>query len=138
VSLGSDADVANYVGPGAEVVIFQTAKLILPTKSGDGQNKAPANVATSGGDLTMTKTLVAQAAVLAGSQATATAVSGNDGGGNGGGSSTLVTIALSQRDAERVILGQNVGQLYLGLLSASSQVDPNDPGVVNLANNVNP
>ena len=42
----------------------------------------------------------------------------------------LVTVALSQADAERVINMQKVGQLTLGLLSASSKVTQ-DGGYVN-------
>jgi hypothetical protein len=43
----------------------------------------------------------------------------------------VVTLALSQLDAQRVILQQQVGQLYLGLLSANSKVGM-DGGVVNV------
>jgi len=44
----------------------------------------------------------------------------------------LVTLALTQAEAERIILAQQVGQLYLGLLSNTS-VTAADGGVTNVA-----
>lgn len=44
----------------------------------------------------------------------------------------LVTLALTQREAERTILAQQVGELYLGLLSDSSVSKPGS-GVINRA-----
>ncbi len=124
VSLPGNADVAGYVGPKSQVVIFQTAQV---TKVGTtGQSVA-------GQQLTMTKTLVPRATVLATSQAAPTNVTGaataNATTTNG---SVLVTLALSQSDSQRVILGQKVGDLYLGLLSSASRVSSSDPGVLNV------
>lgn len=41
---------------------------------------------------------------------------------------TLVTVAVTQREAEKLILGAQ-GQLHLGLLSDGSAIDENSPGV---------
>lgn len=45
-------------------------------------------------------------------------------------SQTILTLALSQQEAERVIFAQQGGSLYLGLLTSSSQVAP-DTGINN-------
>jgi pilus assembly protein CpaB len=45
----------------------------------------------------------------------------------------LMTLALTQRDAEKLVHAQTLGDLYLGLLSDSSKVSTSDKGV-NAAN----
>lgn len=125
-AFGGPNAVAGYVGPGAEVVIFLSSTLV--PRSSDPNKPVPG---TQGDGLEVTKTLVARADVLATSSTpvTKTAGGGGDSTDSGG---TTVTIALTQRDSERVILGQKVGELYLGLLSPSSEVSADDPGVMNV------
>lgn len=121
VSLGSDSNVANYVAPGSEVIVFVTAKIKgneLTTLSGPGNEY-------------VNRTVVPRAKVLATSTAPTTDVAGATGGTGTGDNTTLVTLALSQSDAQRVVLQQQIGQLYLGLLSASSKVGM-DGGVRNV------
>lgn len=123
VTLNSGSNVANYVAPGSEVIVFVTAKL---------KGKRLVDL-SSNGDLYVNRTVVPRAKVLATSTAPTTEVAGANGGTATGDSNTLVTLALSQSDAQRVILQQQIGQLYLGLLSASSKVGM-DGGVVNVGN----
>lgn len=113
VGLSDDNDVAGYVVPGSKVAIFVTAKLNLP----DGVKKPT----TYGTDLTVTRAIVPKVLVLATSQAAPTNTVGSTGTGAQVGGSVLVTLALSQADAERVI-NQKSGSLTLGLLSDSSVV----------------
>jgi pilus assembly protein CpaB len=124
VSLGSDADVAGFVAPHSEVVIFMTAPLKDP-------NAAKSKQSTTGGDLTVTRAVVPRASVIATSAASPTNLVGKSADGSAPTTgSVLVTLALSQADAERVITAQHVGQLYLGLLTDNSTVSQ-DGGVVN-------
>jgi pilus assembly protein CpaB len=122
-SFAANADVAGFVAPGSQVVIFLSSKL---------NTKDPKLALSTGADLTVIKTLIPRVGVLAASQAAPTQVTGAaDANAAAVGGSVLLTLALSQADAERVILGQKIGELYLGLLSASSSVTPNDRGTIN-------
>jgi pilus assembly protein CpaB len=114
IGLSADNDVAGYVSPGAKVIIFDTAKLDLPQGT-----KQPT---TYGDGLTVTRTIVPTALVIATSQAapTNTVGSGNSNSSSSQ-SSVLVTIALTQQDAERVV-NQKQNLLTLGLLSATSVI----------------
>ena len=123
VSLGSDADVAGFVAPQSEVIIFVTSQLKPPPN-------AKTTDTTTGGDLSVTRTVVPRASVIATSAAAPTNLVGKSSDGSTSGGSVLVTLALSQADAEHVILQQHVGQLYLGLLSSTSVVSQ-DAGVTN-------
>jgi pilus assembly protein CpaB len=145
VSVPSNADVAGFVQPQSEVAIFATYKvapLKKDTKSGSANSAdsvPPGTLGSADGgsvDVYATKMLLPRVTVLATSQAAPSKVEGaSNASGLGGGSSTsnvLVTLALSQADAERLILSQQVGQLYLALLSANSTTST-DPGVINAA-----
>jgi pilus assembly protein CpaB len=126
VTLPANADVAGFVQSGSQVAIFATFKL------GKGKNSKLNAVDTGGGtDLYATKLLLSRVDVIATSQ---DAPSDLNGGKNGNNSTTnvLVTLAVAQGEAERMILAQQIGQLYLALLSDSSVTAP-DGGVLNAA-----
>jgi len=125
VSIASNADVAGFVQRDSEIAIFSTFKLAVASTS-TGANKAV------GGDLYATKLLLTRVGVLAVSQSPPGDLNGGKSSNGGSGGSVLVTVALSQADAERLILAQQVGQLYLGLLSDNSVTAP-DGGVTNVA-----
>lgn len=122
VQLPANAEVAGYIGPDAEVSIFVTGKYT----TAEDDVTAP----ILGSEVDITKTVIARAGVLAVSEAPVTEVDGSKDGSSSA-TSPLVTIALTQRDAERVVLAQHVGELYLALLSPSSTVSADDPGVKN-------
>lgn len=137
VSVPSSADVAGFVQPHSEVAIFATYKLA----DKKAQNGTPPTPDAMGGqnntvDLYSTKLLLARVTVLATSVAAPSDVKGASAAGDATSSSSTstvsVTLALPQQDAERLILSQTVGQLYLALLSNSSVTAP-DSGVVNVA-----
>jgi pilus assembly protein CpaB len=129
VSLGSDQDVAGYVAPRSQVVIFVTSK--LKTVSNGKTTATPQT--TAGDDLSVTKTVLPRTLVIATSAAAPTNLVGKttDASATTSTASVLVTLAVTQQDAERLILAQHVGDLYLGLLSDSSKTTA-DPGVTNL------
>jgi pilus assembly protein CpaB len=117
VETGAPEQVAGYVRPGADVSIFTTYKLI--DASGQETNK------------TRTKLLLARVQVLA--VGTNRGDSGNAGGSAGANGALLITVAVSQSEAERLILAKNTGSLYLGLLTETIDVKPG-PGVENSDN----
>lgn len=96
--------VANFLSPGSEVAVFLTR----PTPQG----------------LT-TRLLVERVEVLGvgGSPVNPGAVQPSSEVNQ-----ALLTLSLDQQQAQRLILGQAVGELYLGLRSDTSQLGP-DPGV---------
>lgn len=124
VSMSSNADVAGFVQPSSEVAIFATFKLAA-------DKNAPTTGTVGGTDLFATKLLLPRIQVLATSQDAPGDVNGGKNGTTAGGN-VLVTLALDQSQAERVILAQQVGQLYLGLLSDTS-VTNDDGGTLGAA-----
>ncbi|PZS32132.1 MAG: Flp pilus assembly protein CpaB [Pseudonocardiales bacterium] len=126
VTMTANADVAGYVQNGSEVAIFSTFKL-APAAKGSAVEANSAGI-----DRYITKLLLARASVIATSQAAPSVVNGSKANANGSSSGdVLVTLALSQAEAQRVILAQQVGQLYLALLSDKSVTVP-DGGVTNV------
>jgi len=128
--MASNADVAGFVQNGSEVAIFTTFKL-APAKTSAG-TPAASTGAVGGTDLYATKLLFARVDVIATSQAPPGDLNGGKTNATGTGNGVLVTLALTQAEAERIILAQQVGQLYLGLLSNTS-VTAADGGVTNVA-----
>jgi pilus assembly protein CpaB len=124
VKLSTDGDVAGYVQPGSQIAIFDTFVLL------DGKN-APSGskTGTDKNDNWATKLLLARVDVLAVSQA---APNGTKAGLEGTNSTAnlLVTVAVSQADAERLIHVAQTGMPYAALLSDSSISKP-APGVDN-------
>ena len=126
VTMASNADVAGFVQNGSEIAIFSTFKL-APAKT-----STASKAAVGGADLYATKLLFARVDVVATSQAPPGDLNGSKANANGNAGGVLVTLALTQAEAERIILAQQVGQLYLGLLSNTS-VTAADGGVTNVA-----
>lgn len=126
VSLPNNAEVAGYVQSGSQVAIFTTFKVVPVGKT------QPTTV-TGGTDVYSTKLLLPRVDVLAVSQSAGSDLNGSQSTGGMTSSSNdniLVTLAMPQQDAERLLLGQQIGQLYLGLLSQNSTTAP-DAGVSN-------
>jgi pilus assembly protein CpaB len=112
VETGAPEQVAGYVQPGSLVAIF------LTYRPNDGSGKAPS--------IQKTRVLLPSVEVLA--------VGTYQPGGSTAASrsgSLLITVAVTQADAERLIEGLNTGTLYLGLLTDSTAVSPG-PGVDNI------
>lgn len=130
VLMPSNADVAGFVEPKSEVAIFATFK-VKPVGAGDN---TPGVVGT---DLIMTKLLLPRVLVTATSQAPPTAASGSKDSAATSGGSVLVTLAVTQAQAQQVILAQQAGELYFALLSDTS-VTAVDVGVVNTADKLHP
>jgi pilus assembly protein CpaB len=126
VKLTTDGDVAGYVQPGSQVAIFDTFVLL------DGKG-VPSGSKTSSDkkDNWATKLLLPRVEVLAVSQGAPHGVkAGLDNGNTGAVDTLLVTVAVSQTDAERLIHVAQTGMPYAALLSDSSTSRP-APGVDN-------
>lgn len=126
VSLGSNTEVAGYVQPQSLVAIFTTFKV-----TGKAAKQAADRDGVGDGGLLMTKLLLTKVRVIATSAAAPSDVSPRS-GSNSSSTSVLITLALSQQDAQKVILAQKIGELYLGLLSDTSNTDLNDKGITNI------
>lgn len=124
VKLPANADVAGFVQSGSQVAIYSTFQVSKPSSA------TPNGVYGGGTDVYATKLLLPRVDVLATSQDAPSALNG-DKSANNSTNNVLVTLALSQQDAEKLILAQQIGQLYLGLLSSSSVTAP-DAGVYNV------
>lgn len=93
--------VARFVEPGDLVAVFITRQVVTT----DAEGVASSGVAT-------TQLLLPEVRVVGvGSRTAADAEQGDDV------SRALVTVSVLQADAERLILGQSLGSLYLGLLT---------------------
>jgi pilus assembly protein CpaB len=115
VSLGDPQRVAGFVSPGSQVAVFLTAQNV------GGENGA------------QTVLLLPRVPVVAvGPQ---TVSSGTSSGGQANNAeqipSAILTLALTQVQAQRLIQAQATGQLYLGLLDDDSTVSSSARGTTN-------
>ncbi len=116
VETGAPEQVAGYVRPGSHITVFLTYNLL------DDQLKET--------KIQRTRVLLADVEVLSvGTYQPARTTNGSS--DTTGSTSTtsrsgslLVTVAVSQTDAERLIEGLHTGKLYLGLLSDAIDVTP--------------
>jgi len=146
ISLGDPERVGGFVQPGSEIAIFDTYNTI-PEIGTDGRAGAGNQNTAAGDGLTMgekkkhvTRLLLERVSVIAvGStiagassvQAPATTDgSSKDSAQSSSSGNVLVTVALRQGDAEKLILASQTGKLYLGLLTKDSRVTPG-PGADN-------
>ena len=125
VAMANDADVAGFVVPQSEVALFLTTSVVRPAGTKTTSD-------TFGTSLQVTRILLPRVSVIATSQAAPTDLGGTKAASsNNSSGSVLITLALTQEEAERVIEGRTIGQLYMGLLSDSSLTGP-DEGVSNV------
>ena len=119
ISIPVASDVAGFVQSGSEVAIYATSKI--------ASNSAPTSVvggnSSSGSkpDVYVTKLLLPQVTVIAASQGAPAKLDGAESSQNNtSNTNVLVTLSLTQTEAERVILAQQIGTLYLSLLTPDS------------------
>jgi pilus assembly protein CpaB len=132
VAINVNQQVGGFVRPGSQVAIFDTYGL-----DDSGKVTAPNSNANNGKGSTTTRVLLPRVEVIAvgvfganGVTSNQVQVNGdktNNQNGNSGGQ-IIVTVAVNQVDAERLILASQTGTLYFALLTDSSNVKP-DPGI---------
>jgi pilus assembly protein CpaB len=120
VNLTDPARVAGFVNPGSNVAIFVSGN--LKALDDDGNQE--------GADVPITSLLLPRVTVLGVGSTTPVSTTTTD---ETGASTTeqlprtLLTLALDQRDAERVIYASTNGELAFGLLTDNSTVAPSSP-----------
>jgi len=115
-SVSTPGDVGGYVQPNSQIAIFDTYAPI--SKAGTNSTTGDANK--------VTRLLLPRVQVLAVSAAAPKST--NKAAGNG---TLMVTVALNQADAQRLIHEFESGSLYLALLTQTSRTGP-APGVDSL------
>lgn len=104
LTLGDPQRVGNFIRPGSEVVVFDTYA--------GGEEGA-----------TTTRVLLPRAMVIAvGDSTSNTATTTPDGTAGAQTPSALLTFALNQTDAEKLIYASQAGSLYLGLLGEGVEI----------------
>ncbi len=138
VELEDPQRVAGFVVPGSEVAIFATIEKMTgkgsatATATETSETSARVDVeAEAEVDDSYTELLLPRTSVIAVGPATLrpTADKAQDGGEEEV-TKAVLTVAVSQEDAERLVHGAQEGELYLGLLSTTSKTGPGT-GVTN-------
>lgn len=116
ISVPANADVAGYVQQGSEVAVYSINQI---TKSAINNQL--------GGTPYISKLLLPRVKVIA---VSAAAPSSTNGTGSVSAGTVLVTLALTQQQAERTVLAQKIGDLYLALLTDASVSNDGDGGIL--------
>ncbi|HEX5741887.1 MAG TPA: Flp pilus assembly protein CpaB [Pilimelia sp.] len=133
IEVKAAARVAGFVRPGSSIAVFDT----FTTRLGRGRvPSGDTSVVSGAANVHATRVLLPRVDVLAvGQQGSPGAVAGatpapdaSAKGGSGGSSSVLVTVAVDQAQAERLIHASGTGTLSLALLDDAATVTPG-PGV---------
>jgi len=118
VELGVPQQVAGYVRAGSEVAVFDTY-----TELGDGGLPTGDGLPRGRDDVQATRVLLPRVEVLAVGPASADPAGGQQPAAASGGSG-LFTVAVSQDQAELLILRSQTGSLHLALLTDDSRIAP--------------
>ncbi len=132
VELEDPQRVAGFVVPGSEVAIFATIEKMADEASATGvvTPDTSTDVAAPTDD-TYTRMLLPRTSVIAVGPATLRPATDEDeDGGEEEVAKAVLTLAVTQEDAERLVHGAQEGELYLGLLSTTSKTGPGT-GVTN-------
>lgn len=119
VQLGDPARVAGFVQPGSNVAVFVTMG------GGNGGQQAANQAAQN-----FTRVLLPKAEVIAVGPSTFTTTTSSTATGQTNTEqvpNAILTLALDQADAQKLIYASQNGQLYFGLLTADSKVNPGGP-----------
>ena len=125
VELEDPQRVAGFVVPGSEVAIFATIKKIAATAKATAQttaNSAQVSVQAEGDD-DYTNLLLPRVSVIAVGPATLRPDARKDEKDEKI-TKAVLTVAVNQRDAERLVHSAQTGDLWFGLLSSSSKTGP--------------
>jgi pilus assembly protein CpaB len=123
-TFGDPNRVAGFVTPGSEVAVFATL---------EGEENEEVDPVTGesvvDSDTTFTRLLLGEALVVGvGGSTTITETTTTAEGTQQTTevSAALITLALTQPQIERLVLAQSLGELYLGLLNDTSEINPSD------------
>lgn len=111
VQLDDPARVADFVAPGSQVAVLAT---VTPTEGSDAGKE-------------LTQLLLQRVTVLAVGATTTTSTTTNKPDGEQQTSTvpkTILTLALTQPEAQKLVFASQTGKLYFGLLTETSKVAP--------------
>lgn len=127
VELGDPQRVAGFVVPGSEVAIFatveQTSGTAKATAVQTGANTAQVNVQATADD-DYTRLLLPRTSVIAVGPATLRPGRAEKQDDDEAVAKAVLTLAVTQAEAEKLIHAAQKGDLYLGLLSSTSKTGP--------------
>jgi pilus assembly protein CpaB len=124
VELGDPQRVAGFVVPGSEVAIFVTIDKgsdAVQVEPSDPAAPAPADVESEG---TVTRLLLPRTSVIAVGPSTLRPTQSAQPTDEEAVAKAVLTVAVTQSEAERLVHATQGGSLYMGLLSATSQTAP--------------
>ena len=133
VLVPTNADVSGFVQNGSEVAVYATFKVAAPENAA-GRNGTFGGANQGDPNLVVTKLLLPRVSVIATSQGAPSDLTGPkpaDANNTNNTQTIMVTLALNQKDSERVILAQETGHVYLSLLSDDSITNV-DGGTLNV------
>lgn len=133
IELEDPQRVAGFVVPGSEVAIFATIKKVDATAKATATDvsntSATVNVQAEGDD-DYTNLLLPRVSVIAVGPATLRPEAQEEAGDDAV-TKAVLTVAVTQQDAARLVHSAQTGDLWFGLLSSSSKTGPGE-GVSNL------
>lgn len=121
-TFGDPNRVADFIAPGSNVAVFLT-KPAEPTEL-DPVTGQPVAVTATG---PITRLLLPSVQIIAIGGTTTQTVTTTGADGEQQTTETnlsLLTLSLTQRQMEQLVLAQSLGELYLGLLTDTSQIEP--------------
>ena len=130
VTLEDPQSVAGFVTPGAEVAIFDTFN-VFPADAADGQTPSGDRLSDNYAYNRATRLLLGRVTVLAvgadaDTQQRGDEPTADDEATAAPAETVALTLALTQEEAEKVILGAETGALHFGLLSKTSKTAPSN------------
>ena len=127
VELEDPQRVAGFVVPGSEVAVFATIKKIDATARATASNLSETSATVSvqaEGDDDFTSMLLPRASVIAVGPATLRREGKEKDKDEDAVTKAVLTLAVNQADAERLVHSAQTGDLWFGLLSSSSKTGP--------------
>jgi pilus assembly protein CpaB len=123
VQVGIPQQVAGYVRPGSQIAVFDTFTT--------GNSSSPGTSPKATRVLLPRVEVIATGAFFTDGSTSSDQQTSNGTDQRAGGQTMVVTVAVTQPEAERLIQATETGALYFALLTDSSDVKPG-PGVTNL------
>ena len=119
IVLGDPQRVAGFVNPGSEVAIFRTGVPPVGPGAAEGTEAAAPTAQTS--------VLLERVQVIAVGPTTISSTTTTEGETTNTEAipTAILTLALDQEQAQKVILSTTEGQMYFALLDENSEIDPN-------------
>ena len=130
VTLEDPESVAGFITPGAEVAIFDTFN-VFPKDAGSGQTPSGDRLTDDYDKNRATRLLLPRTAVLAVDAKTSVKSAAGDEaeqpvGGAAPVKTVALTLAVTQKEAEKLIHAAETGSLWFGLLSPTSTTAPSE------------